>query len=126
MSDKSEDAVKVLTKRLKKKKDKGRKPFADGTVVAWVGGGLYKYAAIFAGGRWYITGGARFYGGKPSYSDEEFMNILGRPDATDVRVAAEWTVIEGTEAPACSEVRPVSGRVADELRGLRIPPRPML
>lgn len=88
------DAVKVLSKRLK---NRNKNRFKAGTVVAWTGGGFYNYAAIFAGDRWYVTGGGVFYGSRP-LSTEDFLKVLERADTTNVRVATDWTLIEGTES----------------------------
>lgn len=61
-----------------------------GMVVSFTSGGKYTYAAVFADGLWYVTGGGRYWG-KDRFSHKAFMEILS--ESTDVRVATQWEEI---------------------------------
>ena len=62
----------------------------EGTVVKWKSG-VYNYAAIYAGGKWWITGTGRWYGGNV-FDTAEFMDVLAA--ASSVEVATTWTEVE--------------------------------
>ena len=65
--------------------------FAEGDVVRWIGGG-YRYAAIKAGGRWWITGTGNWYG-THVFDYEGLIKALNRSDVTGVAVATTWREI---------------------------------
>lgn len=60
--------------------------FPEGTVVRWKSGGRYTYAALKAGGRWWITGTANYYGGRV-FDYDGLLDILGRSDVSDISAA---------------------------------------
>lgn len=72
--------------------DKLRDNFPDGTVIAWVGNGRYRYAAIRSGGKWYKTGQSGYpYG----FTDGVTLDVLtekvfSRADVTRIRVAKNF------------------------------------
>lgn len=49
------------------------------------------YAAIYVGGRWYLTGTAGV--GSSSYTNKEFMDLLAGEDYTEIAVATEFETI---------------------------------
>lgn len=69
--------------------DKLRDNFPDGTVIAWLGNGRYRYAAIRSGGKWYKTGQSGYpYG----FTDGVTLDVLtekvfSRADVTRIKVA---------------------------------------
>lgn len=60
--------------------------FAEGEVIRWTSGGRFTYAAVKAGGRWWISGNGTWYGGHV-FDFEALVKILGRSDVTNVEVA---------------------------------------
>lgn len=91
-----DDAIKSLRKSVKKADaDK----FLDGAVIRWkatsgYSGIKYLYAAIRAGGKWYMMG--RSSGTNPYYPNSpceygDLTEILARGDVSDVEVASGWT-----------------------------------
>lgn len=72
------DASTIKTlRKARKKKSNG---IAEGTVVKWKSS-IYTYAAVYASGRWWITGSGRWYGGN-EFEDSEFKeDILAKADA---------------------------------------------
>lgn len=60
---------------------------ADGTVVKWKSS-IYTYAAVFAGGNWWITGTGRFYGSNVFDSTTFINDVLA--GAERVEIAVEW------------------------------------
>lgn len=85
-------AIKALRKTVTRAKGP-RDPFQDGDVVRWESRGarLYMYAALRAGGRWWFTGGANFYGHGPSCTYEQLTKILSRADIHQVHVSSTWS-----------------------------------
>lgn len=83
--------IKALRKKVTKGVDRDR--FDDGTAIRWVSGGRYTYAALKAGGRWWITGGSATFYGKSVFTFTELVNILRRDDVSDVAVATSWETI---------------------------------
>ena len=68
-------------------------PFEDGAVIQWLSTGTYHYSANRAGGKWYISGTANFYGpGTHSgVTYERLVGILSRADVSDIRHVTEWS-----------------------------------
>lgn len=67
--------------------------FEDGTVFRWTSGGKYDYAAIKAGGRYWLSGTYDFYnnGGVTDYTG--LLDIFSRPDVTDIKIATGWEAV---------------------------------
>lgn len=56
-------------------------------------GKRYSYAAIFAGGRWYITGGHGFFGAN-SFTHGDFVaDVLANEHVENVALAAEFEAV---------------------------------
>lgn len=66
------------------------KAVAEGTVVRWKSS-IYSYAAIYAGGKWWITGAGKYYGDNV-FDNDEFVNDVLK-DATSIEVATEFEEI---------------------------------
>lgn len=66
--------------------------FADGTVIRYKAADRFTYALLKTGGKWWITGSGAWYG-KRTFDYDEVVEILGRSDVTDIRVATAWTEI---------------------------------
>ncbi len=85
------------SKKLAKDINKSRKfrdTFEEGDVIRWVSGGRFKYAAIKAGGRWWITGVANWYGAKV-FSYEEFVEeVLANAETSNIEIAVTWDEVE--------------------------------
>ena len=62
---------------------------SEGTVVKFHHGGL-TYAAIFMGGKWYVTGN-KLLGAAGARTHNQMMDVLAQ--ATYVRLAADWTEV---------------------------------
>lgn len=58
-----------------------------GTVLRFTSGG-YTYAAVYVGGKWWITGTGRFFGKNVFMPDEFITQVLQK--VTSVEVATEW------------------------------------
>lgn len=91
-----DEGVKALRKNIKR--NTSADPFRDGTVIRWLfnagHGRHYCFAALRAGGRWYLTGTGVTYGDHRWYvSYEELAKILARGDTEDVVVASAWTTV---------------------------------
>jgi len=81
------DSVKVLRKALSKRK---KNVVEDGTVVRFVSGGVYSYAAIYVNNRWYLTGNGYYFGGNV-FTNEDFMeNVLGNSGTDNVEIATSF------------------------------------
>lgn len=96
---KVDEGIKALRKKVGRTKASGDQ-FTDGAVIRWTFSGYvgparrrYCFAALRAGGRWWITGSGVTYGGKASYTYDELAKILAREDTTDVTVASAWSVL---------------------------------
>lgn len=67
----------------------------NGTVITFVSGGKYTYAAVAVKGSWYITSATsadyRSYFGKSVFSNTEMMEILSRSGVSKVKVATKWS-----------------------------------
>lgn len=81
-------AVDAIRKDLKRV---GR--IEPGTVVKFVSGGEYTYAALFVAGNWWLTGSAGHF--TRTCSHAEFIErVLSGPDITDVQVATAWEFVK--------------------------------
>lgn len=76
------DVIKTLKKALKK-----HPVIAPGSVVVWKSS-IYTYAAVYTGGKWWITGTGRWYGGNVFDTQEFVDKVLA--DARSVKVATAW------------------------------------
>lgn len=88
-------SIKALRKTVLRAKGP-QDPFQDGDVVRWTARSTtsrYTYAALRAGGRWWITGGANYYGHGPSCTYLGLTKILALPNTTDIRVASAWSAV---------------------------------
>lgn len=79
--------MKFLREAVEKAK---RDTFEEGTVIRWIGGGRYTYAAIKTPIGWVST--SRYDNGfVPKTMDfETLLEVLGRADNTDVEVSTGW------------------------------------
>lgn len=59
-------------------------------VLLWTSNHRYTYAAIFADGRWFITGKGDWYS-KNVFDPEEFIDVLLHDLVTDIRIGLEFT-----------------------------------
>lgn len=81
------ESVRMLRKELSRSK-KGR--VKEGTVIKFVSGGLYTYAAIFVNNSWYLTGTGYF---GSVLSNEEFIEkVLSKVE--DIEVATVFEAVE--------------------------------
>ena len=80
----------VLTEALK---NKAADTFKEGDVIRWKSGDKYTYAVVKAGGRWWITGTAVYYG-KQIFTFDELVKILQMSEVTDIAVAVDWASID--------------------------------
>ena len=67
-----------------------RRKMKDGTVIRFTSG-RYTYAAIYTGGRFWITGTGAWYGGNVFDYDDFVERVLG-PSAT-IEVATEFEAL---------------------------------
>lgn len=80
----SVDALREQVGSLPQRKVKNR------TVIRFTSGN-YTYAAVYTGGKWWITGTGRWYG-RNVFDHEEFVrDVLGA--AGKVQVATRWETI---------------------------------
>lgn len=84
------DLLAGLTRKVTDGVDRDR--FPDGTTLRWRSADRYSYAALKAGGRWWITGGGSFYGGNV-FTYARLIDILRREDVSAIEAATEWTVV---------------------------------
>lgn len=63
--------------------------FVDGDVIRWKSAGRYQYAVVKAAGRYYFTGGGRWYGAQ-SVTYDDLITILNRAEVSDIAVAVAW------------------------------------
>jgi hypothetical protein len=88
-----ESAIKKLEKDIGKKTDR----FNDGDVIRWISkandGREFTYVVVKAGGRYWITGTALWYG-KQIFSYDEVVKILARDDVIEVEVAIAWAEVK--------------------------------
>lgn len=82
--------LKETIKTLNKIRKTGR--IAERTVVRWKSS-IYNYAAIYTGGKWWITGTGRWYGGNVVFTAEQFTEII--KTAEKVEIATSWADIDG-------------------------------
>jgi hypothetical protein len=80
----TEATIKDTIRTLSKIRKTGR--IAEGTVVKWKSS-IYNYAAVYAGGKWWITGTGRWYGGNV-FTTDQFKEIL--KTAETASIATEW------------------------------------
>jgi hypothetical protein len=92
------EAVKTIRKNLNK-----TKRVAEGTIIKWDsrsekagrwGGRVFTYVAIYAAGRWFITGDGLFYGKNVFTYDEFFRTVLNRDEVENIAVASDWETVE--------------------------------
>jgi hypothetical protein len=88
--------AKTAVERLRKDlAEKVTDTFEVGTVIRWVGGGRYTYAAIKTSVGWFTT--ARGYDGNgivsKQYEYDELVEVLSKGDATDIEVATAWEAV---------------------------------
>lgn len=76
-----------LRKLLKKKKAR----IPEGTVVRFKSS-IYTYAAVWAGGFWWLTGTGYYFGGN-KFAPKEFYAILER-FASEIEIASAWEFAE--------------------------------
>lgn len=55
---------------------------------------LFTYAAIFAGGVWYVTGSLK---GRRTFEHEEMVAVLAEEETTDLAVADTWAAVTWTD-----------------------------
>lgn len=88
----AKSAVERLRKDLR---EKVTDTFEVGSVIRWVGGGRYTYAAIKTNIGWFTT--ARGYDGNgivaKVYEYDELVDALAKGDATNIEIATEWEAI---------------------------------
>jgi hypothetical protein len=78
-----------LAKKVTTKADQ----FADGDVIRWVAEGNtkdYIYAAVRAGGRWWITGTSQWYV-HSGVTYDQLVEYLERDEVVAIQAATEWT-----------------------------------
>ncbi len=84
-------AVRALEKRIAKSAE-----FDTGTVIRFVSvsnaGVRYTYAALYAAGRWWLTG--KGYYGATEFDTDAMIRILNGEDVGKVEVAATWVPVE--------------------------------
>lgn len=74
---------------------KATTPVPDGTVIRFVSystvmGQTYTYAAVFAAGRWWLSGVSQFFGER-KFTHSDFMRLLTtHPSIREVEVATDW------------------------------------
>lgn len=73
-------------------------PVPEGSVVRFVStatnGLKYHYAAIYAGGKWYLTGrNGEGYFGHQALTTEEFVELLAKRAITEAELAVTWEAI---------------------------------
>ena len=83
----SNESAKALRKVLSKNKSK---KVADGSIVRFVSGGTYTYAALFVAGRWYLTGNGYYFGGNVFTNEQFIESVLGGCDEGSVEMAVEF------------------------------------
>lgn len=67
------------------------KRVSEGSVIRFVSGGRYTYAAVYVGGKWWLTGTGKWYGGNVFDYEEFFTDVLAC--ATDIQVATDWSTV---------------------------------
>ena len=90
--------------KLVKQVEKTADPFAEGDVIRFKAAGTYTYAALKAGGRWWITGTSSFYR-HDGVTYEELVEYLGRSDVTHIDAATNWTEKAKIQTPAPAHTR---------------------
>lgn len=83
----AKSAIEKLRKDLN---EKVTDTFENGTVIRWVGGGRFSYAAIRTSVGWFTT--ARLGNGfvETNYEYGDFVEMLAKGDASDIEVATAW------------------------------------
>lgn len=75
-----------------------RYEFQVGSVISWVMGGRYIYAAVKTETDWYATS-YNDNGWIPRrMNDDQLLDVLSRPEATKIRLALTWEYLLGSEA----------------------------
>lgn len=75
-----------------------RYEFQIGSVISWVMGGRYIYAAVKTETGWYATS-YNDNGWIPRrMNDDQLLDVLSRPEATKIRLALTWEYLLGPEA----------------------------
>jgi hypothetical protein len=62
-------------------------------VVVWKSNGRYTYAAIYANGKWYITGAGVFYGQNEFLHHEFVYEVLGNKEVTELWLTDRFTQV---------------------------------
>lgn len=100
-------------------------PFTDGDVIQWLSTGTYSYSANRAGGKWYISGTANFYGAgtHSGISYSRLVQILSRGDVSDIRHSTGWSEVIKPSGLSAKKVKK-NGRRAAAMRASRNQPQP--
>lgn len=90
----SVEAIRLLREKVSANEEID--PFEDGAVIRWKRrfnqrGTTYTYAALRAGGEWWMTG--RIHG--TSYTFEDIVHILAEEGVFKIAVATEWESLKG-------------------------------
>lgn len=54
----------------------------------------FTYAAVYAGGIWYVTGSLK---GRRTYNHAELVAILAEPETSGLAVASQWAPVDWIE-----------------------------
>lgn len=84
------ESIKALRKALK---GKTTDSWPEGTVIRWLSGGRYSYAAIKTPAGWYTTAteANRYVPQVLRY--EALIEVLARSEVSDISVAGEWVAL---------------------------------
>lgn len=80
--------VKMLKKEVNREAN-----IPEETVIKFISGDLYSYAAIWVAGYWWITGTANYFG-KNKFEHQEFMSLLNKSGITEVKIATDWELLK--------------------------------
>jgi hypothetical protein len=86
-------SIQAIRKAVRKARTK-QDDFDQGTVVRWTASGIYTYAAIKTPVGWFTTAREfnRFV--PQTVCWEELLEILARPETTDIVVSHTWLPVE--------------------------------
>jgi len=79
-----EDLEKALAEAMRPRVPSGAIIRFDRNVM----GQTFTYAAIYAGGVWYVTGSLK---SRRTFRQDEFVSILAEDETSDIAVAETWT-----------------------------------